>query len=143
MNPQSIKNEIISVLQADSDLSALPVRNVYEGYRTGLPNGNFPCIMIELVENEEVRNDGNDSIDLVLTLSIGAFLKVENKDSQLDDILDFEKLIKKALSQDVKLNGQAIKFDFDTTIYDVELWPIRGAIIKGQALYRQSFTTRT
>ncbi len=143
MQAVNIKDEIKSVLSDDSELSTFGLKRIFEGDRENVSKTDYPCIMIELLENEELKNDVNGQSDLLVTFAVVCAMEVRDPDDQLDEILNFEKLVKKVLSTNYNLNSEAIRLSFDRTVYDSEFWPVRGAIITVQVLYRQSFLTRT
>jgi len=144
MNIVDIKDYIVELLEDDSDLSdTIGVKKVYEGDRQNVPTDNYPAIFVEILENDEIRNDANTNVRLAATFAIGCYKKIEDVDSQLTDIMNFEKYAKKALSQDVKLGGNSIDVSFGKTFYDNDFWPLRGAVITFNVLYQQSFTART
>lgn len=143
MNIKDIKDEIVSTLTNYAGLTALGIKAVYEGNREQVSMDNYPCLMVEIFKNDEVRNDTNTKVDLIATFGIGGFKKIEDVDSQLDDIMELEKQIKKAISQDVTLNGNSIDLNVIESVYDTDLWPIRAVIVTVQVHYRQTFTDRT
>lgn len=143
MDLKSIKNKMISILDADSGLETFGLKKIFEGFRDNVNANDYPCIMIELIENEEIKTDLNGDSDLIGTFEIQCAKKVLNKDEQLNEMLDFEKLVKVALSTNFRLDGEAIRLGFDRTVYDNEFWPTRIASVIVQVLYRQSFSTRT
>lgn len=139
----SIKNSIVSTLKIDSDLKLIGVKNVFEGDRDQVSVDEYPNIRIEIVSNDESEREINNRVDLVATIAIGCYMKIEDVDSQLDSMIGFETAVKKSLSQDPTLGGVAIDRVFLTSLYDNEYWPIRGVIVQMQVKYRQTYKTRT
>lgn len=144
MSPKSIKNKILAVLRANAALIALPVRKVFDGVCDNKSMDDYPNLCLELIDNNEgtgIRNV-NGSVDNTVGLAIGCYIRDMNAETQLDALLDLENAVKKALSQDITLAGEALKFKFERTLYTNQFWPVRVAVIPIMVDYRQNFTTR-
>lgn len=143
MNVKDIKDQIVTQLTGYAGLTSLGIKKVFEGNRDQVSDDNYPCIMVEIFKNAEVRNDTNTKVDLVATFAVAGFKKVIKVDDQLNEMMELEKQIKKALSQDVTLNGNALDLNFTESVYDTDFWPIRAVIVTIEVLYRQEFAGRT
>lgn len=142
MIPKTIKNSLMTTLQNDAGLKDYVVKEYFEGARTDVRKESFPFIVVELVRNKERPETLNANTRLDLEFAVQGFTYDTDVDNQLNRVLDFENLIKKALCADVTLGGVCDNVYFTNTEYSIELYPVRAFIITAVVQYKQNFTTR-
>lgn len=138
-NMKEIKNALKDTLLAYFPLKEFIRSNIFDGLREGIVD--FPCLVIEpLVKDEE--DDTYAQQRLSAKFGVMGFIKTMQKDSQLDEIFDFENLVLKALGQDRRLCEKAEFVKVIQTSYDSELWPIRNFSIQIEIEFRQNSAIR-
>ena len=136
---KEIKNALKENLLAYFPLKEFIRSNIFDGLREGIID--FPCIVVEpLVKDEEDDTYAHQRISA--KFGIMGFIKTMNKDSQLDDIFDFENMVLTALGQDRRLGEKAEFVKVIQTSYESELWPIRNFSIQIEIEFRQNSVIR-
>ena len=150
--PKDIIQEIKSVLELDSTLKGY-IQKFYLGMREGIPQQDFPVIMIEPASNSEAMLM-TDVIENTLRVTIIAYTRAYDLAVQLEGdtnykgITDLELDIKKAL--DAKwptLNSKALMFNYTRSEFAIAEnptdFPVRGVFIDVDIRFRTTLTTRT
>lgn len=138
-NMKEIKNALKDALLGNHNLTAFATGGVFEGIREGIID--FPCLVIEpMVKDESDETYGTQKLSV--KFGVMGFLKTMEKDSQLDDVFDFENLILIALCADRRLGGKAEFLHILQTSYETELWPIRSFTIQIEIEFRQNAVIR-
>src|SRR3990172_9414803 len=105
--PQEIKNEIMTELNANTDLQSFGIMAVFEGLRVGVSDLTYPYIALELVENNEIPNSVQTHVASKIVFNVIGVVLVKDVDVQLNAMLSIETAIKKCFSNNVQLNGKA------------------------------------
>ena len=150
--PKDIIQEIKLVLEADTVLKGY-IQKFYLGIREGIPQQDFPVIMIEPASNTETQLM-TDRIENTLRVTIIAYTRAYDLDVQLEGdsnykgITDLELDIKKAL--DAKwptLNDKALIFNYTRSEFAISEnptdFPVRGVFMDLDIRFRTTLTTRT
>jgi len=143
-----VKTTLQNAMQAGGVLEY--VKKIYEGFRTNIPQGDLPCIIMELPDNSirEVVKIYPVTSEVYFTITLIGVTKVEDKNAQIvgdanwKGILDFSRDIKKALASNLDLSGNCLKFEFPQTRFDFTDWPIRRCEVDMETHLRQGYQTR-
>lgn len=145
--PQDILSQIQATLKNDATLNTY-VKDVLLERRESITRDHLPIILLEHKSNEE-RKAQYPKLDNFFSLNIVAIAYAFDVnlhpigDANYKGDLEFENDIKKALSQDITLNGKALEFEFPLTNYGLKDYPAHGFEINMIVHYRQDFITRT
>ncbi len=149
---KEILNEVKAVLEADSTLKVY-VQKIELGLRRGIPQQDFPIIMVEPATVIEAYQ-AFPQIDAHFGIVVAGYTRAFDLEARLvgdanyKGILELEKDIKLALGLKYPtLNGQVIEFTFPRTEFGVsnELaeFPVRGVLIELDLHYRTQMDTRS
>lgn len=140
MIPATIIDTVQDILQASSDLSEIADGNIFQGVRENVTI--FPCIVIESV-GDRLLDETYPYEGRALGVNIIFFIKVFNKDNQLDEEWRIANNIRKAISADITLGLAGV---YDTRLLsdvsDVIQYPVRGHAVNIEVHYRQDRLTR-
>ena len=143
--PKSVKEQYLTLLNADSGLSTFGLNRVFDGEVNKIGSNNTPCICVAVRQNiEEVTNVNTRNINR-LRIEFICYIIERDNDKRQDQILDFENAIKKAVDADDTLSSNAIISRFTNTTYDEvnEQWPMRRFVMELEVQYYQTYGTRT
>lgn len=138
--PKDILNKLQTKLKDHGELSAYAKGGILKGIREGLIN--YPCVILEPLRIAEI-DDTYPRQQLTLSVAVSGFFQTYDKDTQLDELFDFENLVKKAISADRRLDETVTHIEFAETVYEFELFPVRNFTIEIHILFEQISTTRT
>lgn len=137
--PKSVIQALETQLKASTFLSAIDDTNILVGARDNV--AQFPAIFVEPVNISE--SDASYHTErLTFRIAIIGISQGHDKDTQIDDLLDLENNIKKALSSDITLAGNAIDLNIKETTYTIIEYPVRGCQVIIEVLFQQISTTR-
>ncbi len=142
--PSEIISGLKSQFEGDSNLSY--VKNVYYEKRESV--SIYPCIMLDVVSNEE-SDLTYPMQDNYLTVEIIGYIEVKNRDksligdSNVRSKLDFENDIKKAISADPTIGGYAIHTEIMRTDFVNITVPVYMIRIEARINYTQNSQTRS
>lgn len=145
--PKDILNQIVTQLQADTDLSYVPDGLIFKGYREGVTT--FPCIFVEPIASTE--DDYVYPVErLRMRFEIYGLVSVNNVDLQwtgdggsTKGVMDVENSIKLAIDADRTLGGNAIHTDIIGSEYrSTEAYPIKFVVVSIEVLFSQTLNVR-
>lgn len=148
MIASDIWNKLVLTLQQNPTISAYN-KYVYEGKRFDFDAIDYPCIMLEPTQNNEVEKDLNTIKDIYLNVDVYAFSSANYHEfpktivggQDYKGILDIENDIRACLQSSYDLGGTALDIRFDPTVFDQlegAKYPVRGLLMPIKILYRQT-----
>jgi len=140
--------QIKTQLQNSSALSYVDDNLIFLGARDTI--NQFPAIVLEpLRVDESSERDVYQSVDLRIFFAVIGYVNIPDPSyqmvgdgSSIKGILDVENDIKKAISGDRTLGGNAIYTWIRTSTFDLDQFPVRSVGIEIEVLTRQTDTTR-
>ena len=140
--------QIKTQLQNSSALSYVDDNLIFLGARDTI--NQFPAIVLEpLRVDESSERDVYQSVDLRIFFAVIGYVNIPDPSyqmvgdgSSIKGILDLENDIKKAISGDRTLGGNAIYTWIRTSTFDLDQFPVRSVGIEIEVLTRQTDTTR-
>lgn len=138
--PKGVLQALEAQLKASSALSGVSDTNIFTGARENI--AQYPAIFIEPVQISE-SDIVYDRQRLTFRVAIIGIVQSHNKETQIDDLLDLENNIKKALSSDITLSSNAIDLNIRETNYVIIEYPVRGCQITIEILFQQQHEART
>lgn len=139
---KTAKDALISLLEGDADLITFGLKEVVEIFRDKVPAEDHPYIVINPSRNEEISTNVRTPQTLQLYIDIGMAIYDDDNATQLDSLLEFERLVKVAISNDSTLGDEVITVKLLETEYTNQLWPTRMAVMTARIDYRQDYLTR-
>lgn len=143
----TVWTQLVKTLEENVTLSGY-MKNVFEGRRYNIEPESLPCIMLEVVRNNETEKDMNQYKRIYLHVDVLAFSSNNfnefNKtivgDNKYKGILDIENDIRACLQSSYTLGDRVIDIKFDPTEFDsadIDKYPIRGLLMPIRILYQQ------
>ena len=143
----TIYTELENILKSDVNLASY-IKAYYEGYREDIPEGNFPCIMLDPVEESEKIVSYPNFPELTIDIDIYCVLNVMDMDKQIigdgtnKGIFDIIADVKNCLAGYLPSNGQALngtcnKFSMSRVNYlfwNYNNYSFRGGVLRFQAV---------
>jgi len=144
--PASILSALLTQLRNSSDLNYVNDESILLGVRESI--SFFPCIILEplaLLESDEIH----DRQELTFRIAVIGYIETTLKDKQIvgdantKGILDFENDVKKAISSDLTMGGNAIHTQIVETRYEFVNFPVRSFAMDVEVWFRQTAAGRT
>jgi hypothetical protein len=140
----TIYNQIVSTLENNPTLKDY-IKQVFRGYRYNIAKDSYPCLMAEIVRNNEIEKDFGQIKRIWGELDILGFVMEHDNESlivgdprkEIYGILNIENDIRACLQSSNTLGGKAIDLQMQPTEFDYTFWPVRGLRIRARVLYQQ------
>ncbi len=140
----SIYNQLVLTLQENPTLKDY-MATFYKGVRYDIGKENCPCLMIDVVRNNEIEKDFGQIKRIWAEFDVLGFVYEQDQESlivgdkrkEVYGILDIENDIRACLQSSNTLGNRVIDLQMNPTDFDYTFWPVRGLRIKVRTFYQQ------
>lgn len=141
----SLYNQLLLTLEQNPTLK-LYVKTVFEGIRFDIAKESYPCLMVEVVRNNEIEKDFGQVKRVWAEFDIFGHIFEHDQDSQIVGdkrkgvfgILNIENDIRACLQSSNTLGDRAIDLQMYPTEFEYKFYPVRGLRIRARVLYQQT-----
>ena len=141
----TIYNQLVTTLKNDSSLK-LYIKTFFKGVRFDVAKDNHPCLMVDVVRNNEIEQDFGQIKRIWAEFDVLGFVYEHDQESlitgdprkEVFGILNIENDIRAVLQASQTLGNRVIDLQMQPTEFDYTFWPVRGLRIRVRALYQQT-----
>lgn len=138
--PSEVIDALMSQLQADATLQGWST-SFFKGVRERIVN--FPCIVIEMLSISENTEDGFNEVDQDIQLAVIGYKNISDPNNQIDEMMDFSNVIKKAIETDHTLGGKVIRSIIPEEHHEFVNYPTRSIALAVNVWNRMTRAVRT
>jgi len=140
----TIYNQLVSTLENNPTLKDY-IKRVFRGYRYNIAKDSYPCLMAEIVRNNEIEKDFGQIKRVWAEFDVLGFVFEHDQDSlivgdrrkEVYGVADIENDIRACLQSSNTLGNNVYDLQMQPTEFDYTFWPVRGLRIKVRTLYQQ------
>lgn len=141
---KDIYDQLVKTLSGDSSLKGY-IKTFFRGVRFDIAKENHPCLMVDVVRNNEIEKDFGQIKRIWAEFDVLGFVYEHDQESlitgdprkQVYGILNIENDIRAVLQSSNTLGNKVIDLQMQPTEFDYTFWPVRGLRIRVRALYQQ------
>lgn len=140
----TIYNQLVTTLENNGTLSEY-IKRVFRGARYDIGKDTHPCLMVELVKNNEIEKDFGQIKRIWAEFDVLGFVYEHDQESLIVGdrrkekygIADIENDIRACLQSSNTLGDRVIDLAMEPTDFDYTYVPVRGLRIRVKTLYQQ------
>jgi len=141
----AIFNQLVLTLENNPDLKVY-IRRVFKGARFDIGKDTHPCLMVEVVRNNEIEKDFGQIKRIWAEFDVLGFIYEQDQESLIVGdsrkekygILDIENDIRACLQSSNTLGDRVYDLQMQPTEFDYTFLPVRGLRIRTRVLYQQT-----